>query len=158
MERRLLSREKFHIMNEEYNQWSARYVKRKPVSSEQESLSDFVRRVIRDKRLTYRQVAARSGGRLGSATVSDIINNRRKNITTETLVALAAGLQVSEQELFAKAAGLAPPKVSAEGDFGRLFEKSEQLDAAGQEFVHKTLLLLERWVDDELEKKEARRA
>jgi transcriptional regulator with XRE-family HTH domain len=75
------------------------------VKTEQESLADYVRRVIRDKDLSYRKVAAQSGGKISHATVSDIINGNQRDLKTETLIGLARGLGVSEEELFAVARG-----------------------------------------------------
>ena len=46
-------------------------------------------------------MAARSGGRISHVTVGDIINRGRTNFETETLIALAEGLGVSPEEVFA---------------------------------------------------------
>jgi len=75
------------------------------MSAERESLADYLRRVIRDKDLSYRKVAQRSGGRVSHATISDIINGRQKDVKTETLRGLAQGLDVPEEEIFAVARG-----------------------------------------------------
>lgn len=78
------------------------------VSNEREPLADYVRRQIRDKDLSYRQVAQRSGGEISHATVSDIINGRITNPSTNTLVALSKGLGVPVEEIFAVARGKSP--------------------------------------------------
>jgi transcriptional regulator with XRE-family HTH domain len=70
-----------------------------------ESLSDYVRRVISEKGLNYREVARRSGGAFSHATVGYIINGVTKDVGTETLRGLAKGLGVSEDEIFAVARG-----------------------------------------------------
>jgi transcriptional regulator with XRE-family HTH domain len=75
------------------------------VKAEQGSLADYVRRIIDEKDLSYRKVAAQSGGRISHATISDIINGNQRDIKTETLIGLAKGLGVSEDELFAVARG-----------------------------------------------------
>lgn len=99
------------------------------VLNERETLADYVRRLIRDKDLSYRQVAQRSGGEISHATVSDIINGRITNPSTSTLVALAKGLGVPVEEVFAVARGKDP-----EGDpnfknwkFAALFDEAQQL-------------------------------
>lgn len=71
----------------------------------QETLSDYVRRVINEKGLNYREVSRRSGGVISHATVGDIVNGVSKDVRTTTLSALAKGLGVSEDEIFAVARG-----------------------------------------------------
>lgn len=70
-------------------------------SKKPEKLHDYVRRVIDEKGFSYREVSARSGGHISPATVSDIINQKVKTIKVETLFALANGLEVSPEEVFA---------------------------------------------------------
>lgn len=71
----------------------------------QETLGDYVRRVINEKGLNYREVARRSGGAISHATVGYIVNNGSVDVRRETLQALAVGLGVSEDELYAVARG-----------------------------------------------------
>lgn len=78
------------------------------VSTERETLADYVRRVVRDKNLSYRQVAQLSNDAISHATVSDIINGRINNPSTSTLVGLAKGLGVPVEEVFAVARGKSP--------------------------------------------------
>jgi transcriptional regulator with XRE-family HTH domain len=94
-----------------------------------EALSDYVRRIAFEKRLSYREIAKRTGQRISHGTVSDIINRRSKDIKAETLKALAVGLGVPEEEVFAIARGKDP-----EGNpnfkkwkFAALFDEAEQL-------------------------------
>jgi transcriptional regulator with XRE-family HTH domain len=104
------------------------------VNAERETLSDYLRRIIRDKDLSYRKVAQRSGGRVSHATISDIINGRQKDIKTETLIGIARGLGVLEEELFAIARGK-----SVSGDLQlnelRLLEYFRSLSEESQEDV-----------------------
>ena len=72
-----------------------------------DELADYVRRVACEKRLSYREIAKRTGQRISHGTVSDIINRRSKDIKAETLKALAIGLGVTEEEIFAIARGKA---------------------------------------------------
>ena len=68
-------------------------------------LQDYVRRLISEKRLNYREVARRSRGLISYGTVYDIINGRNMNPSLAALRGLAKGLGVSEEELFAAAMG-----------------------------------------------------
>lgn len=77
------------------------------VNSLRETLSDYVRRVINEKGLNYREVARLSGA-ISHATVGDIVNGIPRNYGTDTLRALAKGLGVPEDELFAAARGKKP--------------------------------------------------
>jgi transcriptional regulator with XRE-family HTH domain len=82
--------------------------KHRGVSNERENLGDYLRRVINEKNLTYRQVAERSGGRISHAAISDIISGKTKEIKSSTISALAKGLGVSEEEIFAVIRGKSP--------------------------------------------------
>jgi transcriptional regulator with XRE-family HTH domain len=73
-----------------------------------EKLSDYLRRVISEKGLKYRQVAERSGGRISHAAISDIISGKTKEVKVETLKALSKGLDIPEEEIFAVARGKSP--------------------------------------------------
>jgi len=66
---------------------------------EREELADYVRRVIRDKDLSYREVAARSEDRISATTVSDIVNRRNQNLSARTQAGLAKGLGVPLREI-----------------------------------------------------------
>lgn len=80
---------------------TGRYSKHFVVSGERESLADYLRRVISEKNLKYRQVALRSGGRISHASISAIIKGQTKDIKSSTISALAKGLDVPEADLFA---------------------------------------------------------
>lgn len=68
-------------------------------------LQDYVRRLVSEKDLNYRQVARRSRGLISHSTVYDIISGRNLNPTLSALCGLARGLGVTEAELFASATG-----------------------------------------------------
>ncbi len=70
------------------------------VLSKQPKISDFVRETIHEKSLSYRKVAERSGGLITHSTVSDVVNERVKNLSSQTIAGLARGLGVTEQEIF----------------------------------------------------------
>jgi len=75
------------------------------VNSEREKLADYVRRIISEKGLNYREVARRSGDTISHSIVFDIVSGRSKDVKTSTLIGLAKGLGVTEDELFAVARG-----------------------------------------------------
>lgn len=85
------------------------------MSSRLDGLADYVRRVIREKGLTYRQVAdkaKRGGHKLSHSTVGEIIKNPQTSFRLETLQALAYGLGVAEDEIINRARGIQQPSPS----------------------------------------------
>lgn len=99
------------------------------VSTERENLADYLRRVIKEKNLTYRQVAERSGGRISHAAISDIISGKTKEIKSGTISTLAKGLGVPEEEIFAVIRGKSPTDNPdfKKWKFAALFDEAEQL-------------------------------
>ena len=77
-------------------------------------LGEYVRRVMKLKGLTQKDVQRTSGGRITDGYVASITIGRASNLSVEKLQALAAGLGVSADELFHVACG-----VSEEGGGGR---------------------------------------
>jgi transcriptional regulator with XRE-family HTH domain len=80
-------------------------VKYDSVTDNINKLQDYVRRLISEKDLNYRQVARHSRGLISHGTVYDIISGRNLNPSLSSLRGLAKGLGVTEEELFACAAG-----------------------------------------------------
>lgn len=72
---------------------------------ERETLADLVRRTRGEKRLSLREVSLRSGGEIANSHISRIENGESTNLTTEKLRALAKGLGLPEEEIFAVARG-----------------------------------------------------
>lgn len=70
-----------------------------------ESLSVYVETVMREKRLSRRDVKLRSGGEITDSYVSGIISGTATNLSVQKLKALARGLRVSEMELSRAAFG-----------------------------------------------------
>jgi transcriptional regulator with XRE-family HTH domain len=73
---------------------------------EREDLSQYVRRIMRAKRLSLRDVQRQSGGRITQGYVGSIVQHANTNLTVEKLKALADGLDVDEEEVFRVARGL----------------------------------------------------
>lgn len=83
-----------------------------------EDLADYIRRIINEKDLTLREIEERSGGAITHGYISKILSRAVTNLSVEKLQALAKGLGISEEVVFAVARGKA-----LDGD--PEFEKSE---------------------------------
>jgi transcriptional regulator with XRE-family HTH domain len=70
-----------------------------------EKLSELVRRVRSDNEWTLVDVSRQSGGEISDGYVSRIENGVILNVTPKKLVALARGLRLSEDVVFAAARG-----------------------------------------------------
>lgn len=75
------------------------------VNAGRESLADYVRRLRGEKRLSLAEVSNLSGGQITRSHISRIENGELTNIGLDKLRALAKGLGVSEDEIFAIARG-----------------------------------------------------
>lgn len=71
-----------------------------------ENLADFVRRVANEKGLSFREVARRGG--LSGPAISDIVSGKTQQVKASTISAIARGLGVSEEEVFAIYRGKSP--------------------------------------------------
>jgi transcriptional regulator with XRE-family HTH domain len=70
-----------------------------------EDLSQYVDRVLKEKRLSRHDVKLRSGGEITDSYVSGIISGAATNLSVQKLKALALGLRVNEKELIRVAFG-----------------------------------------------------
>src|SRR4051812_106443 len=70
-----------------------------------ETLADYVRRVRTEKALSLEDVSKMSGGRIGRSHINRIENGLSTSPSPQRLQALAKGLGVSEEEVFAAARG-----------------------------------------------------
>lgn len=78
---------------------------------ERESLSDFVRRIRKAKNMSCADVSrgsARFGKRISGAYVNRIENNPTLTPSADRLTALAHGLSVPAEEVFARVVGYVP--------------------------------------------------
>ena len=69
-------------------------------------LGEYVKRVMKLKGLTQKDVQRMSGGRITDGYVASITTGRAKNLSVDKLKALADGLGVDTDELFHVACGL----------------------------------------------------
>jgi transcriptional regulator with XRE-family HTH domain len=74
-------------------------------TQEQERLADYVRRVRNEKGFSLSKVEKNSGSEIDASYINRIENDLIRNVTPEKLSALAKGLEVSEDEIFAVARG-----------------------------------------------------
>jgi len=94
-----------------------------------ERLGDFVRRIRKQKNLSLQAVSRQSalfGPKIAGSYVSRIENEPRRKVTADRLIALANGLGIPAEELFARAAGLIAPGGKSEDEV-RLFSMFKEL-------------------------------
>ena len=122
--------------------------------SKQESLNKYVRRVLKEKGLSYADVEERSGGAISDSYIGNIVTGSVGSVTVGKLKALARGLDVTEEEIFAVARGSSPGDVRdfQKSRFALLFEKYKKL--AGEDQTE-MLILLEA-VEHEIERRQLR--
>ena len=122
-------------------------VKYDDVTDENNKLQDYVRRLISEKDLNYRQVARRSRGLISHGTVYDIINGRNVNPSLSSLRGLAKGLGVTEEELFASAIGKTLEKDTIENRLTLIGLKFRELPDEQKNDAEALLRALERAVE-----------
>lgn len=111
-----------------------------------ESLADYVRRVRAEKGLSLTDVqrqSARSGPAIAGTYVNRIENGQALNPSTDRLKALARGLHVPEEEVFARARGV-PPKTGLEAREAELVSYFRELGPDEQRFLIVTTKALHR--------------
>lgn len=86
--------------------------------SKSENLSQFVSRIIRQKRLTQRDIVLRSGNQIAKGYVSDVLTGKVSNLSRDKFLALARGLDVNVMELFTAACGLIEQSASRQEGTG----------------------------------------
>ncbi len=89
-------------------------IKRQVQCGGREELKDFVKRILKQKRLTLKDVQQRSGGSITQAYVSAIVRGVYTNLTVEKLKALARGLGVEEDKIFRVARGVSSEEAFSE--------------------------------------------
>lgn len=88
-------------------------------------LADYLRLAIKEKRVSYRELARRSGEQISASTVGDILKGKNANPTIEIVLALAKGLGEPADRVFAAACGVPEPEEPEgfkESKFWKLFE------------------------------------
>ena len=88
--------------------------KTKRIIGESENLAQYVRRILEQKRLSFRDVQRQSGNRITQGYVGAIVSGRHVNPSVEKLKALAEGLGEPEEDVFRVARGLSSSEPAAE--------------------------------------------
>jgi len=121
------------------------------VLDRKKALSEYVQRVRREKRLSFRDIASRSGGKISVATANEIANNKHGNVTTPTLLALAKGLGVPEQEIIDIALGNPARDDNdwRESTLYELYKRTKTADKSKKKLVDEVIeMLLDRLEKD----------
>jgi transcriptional regulator with XRE-family HTH domain len=79
-----------------------------------ENLREFLKRVMKQKGLTLRDVEQNCGKKITNSYISRVINGKGQNLTLETIVALAEGFEVDPHDIFAAAYGKPPQNVAVD--------------------------------------------
>ena len=137
-----------HIINNIVPLLSSDYVNRFGVRKKKEALSDFVRRIRSEKNLSLMNVNRRSGGHIAGSYVSRIENGYILNVTPKKLRALAKGLGVSEDEVFAMARG--SDALDIDADLAALLQKYEALPKEHRDELRILIKVIDREIDRRL--------
>lgn len=120
----------------------------------QENLDQYVQRVLKEKGLSPSAVEQRSGGRISDSYIYSILSGNIGSLTVAKLKALALGLGVAEDEVFAAARGLAPEdEPDFQGShFASLYRKYSDLSNEDKREVQ----ILVEVLNHEIERRQAR--
>ncbi|MEW6213322.1 MAG: helix-turn-helix transcriptional regulator [Acidobacteriota bacterium] len=116
-----------------------------------EKLSDFVRRAMNERSLTFRQVAARSGGVVSHGTINKIVNGHQEDLEATTLIGLAKGLGVPSEQLLAVIEGKGPKtqEEAEDQEIAALFHRYKRLKPEDK----RELRSLIQAIDDAIERR-----
>jgi transcriptional regulator with XRE-family HTH domain len=93
-----------------------------------ETLSQYVRRIMKQKSFNARDIERNSGKRIDNSYISKIINGSVTNLTSNAMVALAEGLQVNPHDIFTAVSGYSPePEPEAKVDSYTLVDIMQQM-------------------------------
>jgi transcriptional regulator with XRE-family HTH domain len=115
---------------------------------EQETLAQFVRRVPQEKGLRFADVQQRAGGAISKGYVCDICNGLDASLTVKKLQALARGLDVPEDAVFAVARGV--PAAQRELDtsrFALMFYRYQRLSEKDRQAIDSLLDMVDREIE-----------
>ncbi len=121
-----------------------------------ETLGDFVRRVRKEKNLSLAAVSeqsARFGQRITASYINRIENDPKRKTTVDRLTALANGLGVPVEELFARAVGLAVSRGKSNDEL-HLVTRFRELSPERKADV---LKMVDLWYSEEFSRRTLRR-
>jgi transcriptional regulator with XRE-family HTH domain len=121
----------------------------KPKFDTSENLTQYVTRLMEEKHLSMQDVAERSQQQISKAYLCDLLHRRTANPTITKITALAAGLGVPPEEIFAVLEGEArAEKRNFENSiFAMLFEQYKKLTAENKRELGLLLNILDCEID-----------
>jgi transcriptional regulator with XRE-family HTH domain len=114
--------------------------------SSNHSLCHYVRRLLAEKSLSLADVELRASGKISDSRIAGLAAGDCDNLRCETLRALARGLGIAEERLFAVAIGMENAEVQ-EYDFLVLYRKYNDLCSADKQETDGLLALLHREIE-----------
>ncbi len=117
-----------------------------------ETLPDYIRRVMRDKDLTFSQVAALSNNAISQGHLNDLVKGNSSNPTVAVLKGLARGLGVSEDEIFAVARGKDARAGETDELAARFYTIGDKVRTISASPSREELRSLARFIDNEVER------
>ena len=111
-----------------------------------ECLSQYVRCLLMERNLSPADVELRAGGKISDSRIAGLAVGDSENLRCETLCALARGLGVAEERLFAVAIGTEISELQ-EYDFLVLYREYTDLSGADQQEIDRLLALLHREIE-----------
>lgn len=78
-----------------------------------ETLSEYIKRVVKQKDLKLRDIERNSEGKITNGYISGIVNGKITNLSVDKLRALALGLDVDAHDVFAAALGEVRNKIKS---------------------------------------------
>ncbi|MEW6210216.1 MAG: hypothetical protein AB1631_17755 [Acidobacteriota bacterium] len=117
--------------------------------SRRETLGAYIRRLLDEKRLSFKDVELRSQGRIGHSYVHLIAGGQTKNLTVEKIRGLAQGLGVAEEEIFGVVCCTSSSQRTAfqAGALANLYRRYEALSPSGKREMKPLLDALDREID-----------
>lgn len=100
-----------------------------------EKPSEYIRRVIREQRLTFGEVKERSRGEISTGYLNDLLQENTTNPSVKKVQALARGLGVSEEEMFRVFRGLSIDGDDFDSDLAQLIEIWHRLRPENRPFL-----------------------
>src|SRR5262249_24881811 len=121
----------------------------KPKFAERGSLAQYVTRLMEEKRLSMQEVAERSQQQISKAYLCDLLHQRTANPTIAKIEALAAGLGVPPEEIFAVLEGeaCAEKRHFENSIFSALYEQYESLAADNKREIRLLLNIIDCEID-----------
>ncbi len=123
------------------------------IVSEPENLGGYVRRILKEKKLSLSNVEQRANGKISDSYICSISAGNVGSPTVGKLKALARGLGVPEEEVFAVARGVPLEQAAFQSSaFAMLFDKYKGLSNEDKQAVEPLLKVL----DNELERRQTK--